>query len=143
MCGCEQNLKNYILSATAYQCLKSPYFTEKPVPCEPDLMPTFPQHRLKNSEYRKEQERNIEQQQQAFEFSSANLNNSMNIVKNSGLINKFLVNVSKSTSSKGVPSNSTTNKGSISSTSPIIARSRSLSSSADIAFVSDSKKPKY
>ncbi len=41
--------------ATASECLKSAYFKEKPLPCEPDLMPTFPQHRLTNSDYRKEQ----------------------------------------------------------------------------------------
>ena len=39
---------------TTNGCLKSKYFTEKPLPCEPELMPTFPQHRLKNSDYRKQ-----------------------------------------------------------------------------------------
>ncbi|KAK7604648.1 hypothetical protein V9T40_005834 [Parthenolecanium corni] len=31
--------------ATAEECLKSTYFKEAPMPCEPQLMPTFPQHR--------------------------------------------------------------------------------------------------
>ncbi|XP_016094043.1 cyclin-dependent kinase 10-like [Sinocyclocheilus grahami] len=33
--------------ATAKDCLESSYFKEKPLPCEPDLMPTFPHHRNK------------------------------------------------------------------------------------------------
>lgn len=31
--------------ATAEECLKSTYFKEPPMPCDPQLMPTFPQHR--------------------------------------------------------------------------------------------------
>ncbi|XP_065207006.1 cyclin-dependent kinase 10 [Planococcus citri] len=31
--------------ATAEECLKSTYFKEPPLPCEPQMMPTFPQHR--------------------------------------------------------------------------------------------------
>ena len=31
--------------ATAPECLKSSYFNEPPLPCDPRLMPTFPQHR--------------------------------------------------------------------------------------------------
>ncbi|RWS03858.1 cyclin-dependent kinase 10-like protein [Dinothrombium tinctorium] len=31
--------------ATAPECLQSSYFKEKPLPCEPSLMPSFPQHR--------------------------------------------------------------------------------------------------
>ncbi|KFQ08581.1 Cyclin-dependent kinase 10, partial [Haliaeetus albicilla] len=31
--------------ATAKDCLESSYFKEKPLPCEPELMPTFPHHR--------------------------------------------------------------------------------------------------
>ncbi|RWS31549.1 protein kinase-like protein [Leptotrombidium deliense] len=30
---------------TAEECLQSSYFREKPLPCEPGLMPSFPQHR--------------------------------------------------------------------------------------------------
>uniref|UniRef100_A0A8C1FUF3 Cyclin dependent kinase 10 n=1 Tax=Cyprinus carpio carpio TaxID=630221 RepID=A0A8C1FUF3_CYPCA len=33
--------------ATAKDCLDSSYFKEKPLPCEPELMPTFPHHRNK------------------------------------------------------------------------------------------------
>lgn len=33
--------------ATAPDCLQSSYFKEKPLPCEPELMPTFPHHRNK------------------------------------------------------------------------------------------------
>uniref|UniRef100_A0A8D0YAN8 Cyclin dependent kinase 10 n=2 Tax=Sus scrofa TaxID=9823 RepID=A0A8D0YAN8_PIG len=33
--------------ATAGDCLESSYFKEKPLPCEPELMPTFPHHRNK------------------------------------------------------------------------------------------------
>ncbi|NWH67636.1 CDK10 kinase, partial [Geococcyx californianus] len=33
--------------ATAKDCLESSYFKEKPLPCEPELMPTFPHHRNK------------------------------------------------------------------------------------------------
>ncbi|NXD73747.1 CDK10 kinase, partial [Eolophus roseicapillus] len=32
---------------TAKDCLDSSYFKEKPLPCEPELMPTFPHHRNK------------------------------------------------------------------------------------------------
>ena len=32
--------------ATAEDCLDSSYFKEQPCPCDPDLMPSFPQHRL-------------------------------------------------------------------------------------------------
>ncbi|XP_023221987.1 cyclin-dependent kinase 10-like, partial [Centruroides sculpturatus] len=31
--------------ATAEDCLQSSYFKEQPLPCEPQLMPSFPQHR--------------------------------------------------------------------------------------------------
>ncbi|KAG7172666.1 cyclin-dependent kinase 10-like [Homarus americanus] len=31
--------------ATAEECLKSLYFKENPLPCDPRMMPTFPQHR--------------------------------------------------------------------------------------------------
>ncbi|CAH0391260.1 unnamed protein product [Bemisia tabaci] len=31
--------------ATAEECLQSSYFRETPLPCEPKMMPTFPQHR--------------------------------------------------------------------------------------------------
>ncbi|XP_034477378.1 cyclin-dependent kinase 10 [Drosophila innubila] len=31
--------------ATAEECLSSKYFTEAPLPCDPRMMPTFPQHR--------------------------------------------------------------------------------------------------
>ncbi|KAL7737761.1 hypothetical protein ACLKA6_006151 [Drosophila palustris] len=31
--------------ATAEECLSSKYFTEPPLPCDPRMMPTFPQHR--------------------------------------------------------------------------------------------------
>ncbi|ERL88176.1 hypothetical protein D910_05564 [Dendroctonus ponderosae] len=31
--------------ATAEECLQSSYFKEPPLPCDPKLMPTFPQHR--------------------------------------------------------------------------------------------------
>ncbi|XP_064599005.1 cyclin-dependent kinase 10-like [Liolophura sinensis] len=33
--------------ATAEDCLESSYFSENPLPCDPELMPSFPQHRLK------------------------------------------------------------------------------------------------
>ncbi|KAK7879827.1 hypothetical protein WMY93_033504 [Mugilogobius chulae] len=35
--------------ASAKDCLHSSYFKEKPLPCEPELMPTFPHHRNKRS----------------------------------------------------------------------------------------------
>ncbi|KAA0724091.1 Cyclin-dependent kinase 10 [Triplophysa tibetana] len=35
--------------ATAKECLESSYFKEKPLPCEPELMPTFPHHRNKRA----------------------------------------------------------------------------------------------
>ncbi|XP_064414289.1 cyclin-dependent kinase 10 [Latimeria chalumnae] len=35
--------------ATAEDCLGSSYFKEKPLPCEPELMPTFPHHRNKRA----------------------------------------------------------------------------------------------
>nr|XP_051698014.1 cyclin-dependent kinase 10 isoform X5 [Oryctolagus cuniculus] len=35
--------------ATAGDCLESSYFKEKPLPCEPELMPTFPHHRNKRA----------------------------------------------------------------------------------------------
>ncbi|XP_041256822.1 cyclin-dependent kinase 10 isoform X1 [Onychostruthus taczanowskii] len=35
--------------ATAKDCLESSYFKEKPLPCEPELMPTFPHHRNKRA----------------------------------------------------------------------------------------------
>ncbi|KAM3828614.1 cyclin-dependent kinase 10 isoform 1-T2 [Vipera latastei] len=35
--------------ATAGDCLESSYFKEKPWPCEPELMPTFPHHRNKRA----------------------------------------------------------------------------------------------
>jgi len=38
-----------IKRATAEDCLRSSYFKEPPLPCEPDLMPSFPQHRNQKS----------------------------------------------------------------------------------------------
>ncbi|CAF1368545.1 unnamed protein product, partial [Rotaria sordida] len=35
--------------ATAEDCLRSSYFKEAPLPCENDLMPSFPQHRNQKS----------------------------------------------------------------------------------------------
>lgn len=35
--------------ATAEDCLRSSYFKEAPLPCEPELMPSFPQHRNQKS----------------------------------------------------------------------------------------------
>uniref|UniRef100_A0A8C6QMW8 Protein kinase domain-containing protein n=1 Tax=Nannospalax galili TaxID=1026970 RepID=A0A8C6QMW8_NANGA len=35
--------------ATTGDCLESSYFKEKPLPCEPELMPTFPHHRNKHA----------------------------------------------------------------------------------------------
>ncbi|XP_072321900.1 cyclin-dependent kinase 10-like [Eucyclogobius newberryi] len=35
--------------ASAADCLQSSYFKEKPLPCEPELMPTFPHHRNRRS----------------------------------------------------------------------------------------------
>ena len=35
--------------ATAEDCLRSSYFKEPPLPCEIDLMPSFPQHRNQKS----------------------------------------------------------------------------------------------
>ncbi|KAJ7997771.1 hypothetical protein DPEC_G00215580 [Dallia pectoralis] len=40
---------NPLRRATAKDCLESSYFKEKPLPCEPDLMPTFPHHRNKRA----------------------------------------------------------------------------------------------
>lgn len=37
--------------ASAAECLQNSYFVEKPLPVEPDMMPTFPEHRNRN--YRK------------------------------------------------------------------------------------------
>ncbi|PIK50483.1 putative cyclin-dependent kinase 10 [Apostichopus japonicus] len=47
-----QKLLNYLFMydpkrATAEECLESVYFNEQPLPCEPELMPSFPQHRNK------------------------------------------------------------------------------------------------
>ena len=46
--------------ATACDCLDSSYFKERPLPCDVDLMPSFPQHRL----YRKTNEDKSKSQQQ-------------------------------------------------------------------------------
>uniref|UniRef100_A0A8C8JEN7 Cyclin dependent kinase 10 n=1 Tax=Oncorhynchus tshawytscha TaxID=74940 RepID=A0A8C8JEN7_ONCTS len=40
---------NPLRRATAKDCLESSYFKEKPLPCEADLMPTFPHHRNKRA----------------------------------------------------------------------------------------------
>uniref|UniRef100_A0A8C7ZJB5 Cyclin dependent kinase 10 n=1 Tax=Oryzias sinensis TaxID=183150 RepID=A0A8C7ZJB5_9TELE len=40
---------NPLRRATAKDCLESSYFKEKPLPCEPELMPTFPHHRNKRA----------------------------------------------------------------------------------------------
>lgn len=42
--------------ATAEDCLECSYFKEQPYPCEPDLMPSFPQHRLKRKTYEENRE---------------------------------------------------------------------------------------
>jgi cyclin-dependent kinase 10 len=35
--------------ATAEECIQSSYFKEPPIPCDPELMPSFPQHRNLNT----------------------------------------------------------------------------------------------
>lgn len=40
---------NPVRRATAKDSLESSYFKEKPLPCEPELMPTFPHHRNKRA----------------------------------------------------------------------------------------------
>ncbi|XP_021526682.1 cyclin-dependent kinase 10 isoform X2 [Aotus nancymaae] len=42
-------LLHFLFMATAGDCLESSYFKEKPLPCEPELMPTFPHHRNKRA----------------------------------------------------------------------------------------------
>ncbi|KAH3772083.1 cyclin-dependent kinase 10-like isoform X2 [Dreissena polymorpha] len=37
--------------ATAEDCLDSSYFKEQPLPCDPELMPSFPQHRLTRTKH--------------------------------------------------------------------------------------------
>ncbi len=39
----------YCFRATAEDCLRSSYFKEPPLPCETELMPSFPQHRNQQS----------------------------------------------------------------------------------------------
>ncbi|CAF2568029.1 unnamed protein product [Rotaria sp. Silwood2] len=39
----------WFFRATAEDCLRSSYFKEAPLPCENDLMPSFPQHRNQKS----------------------------------------------------------------------------------------------
>lgn len=65
-------------------------------------MPTFPQHRLKNSEFRKEPNKN-EQKPQQIELSnlyknSKNVRSSSKSNANANISSKILVNVSKSAS---------------------------------------------
>ncbi|XP_041376390.1 cyclin-dependent kinase 10-like isoform X2 [Gigantopelta aegis] len=45
--------------ATAEDCLDCSYFKEQPHPCEPEFMPSFPQHRLKrkNADSQKEEQK--------------------------------------------------------------------------------------
>ena len=38
-----------MFSGSAEDCLRSSYFKEPPLPCEIDLMPSFPQHRNQKS----------------------------------------------------------------------------------------------
>ncbi|KAM9375818.1 cyclin-dependent kinase 10 isoform 1-T1 [Pholidichthys leucotaenia] len=55
LCSIGARLQSVILGllsscrATAKDCLESSYFKEKPLPCEPELMPTFPHHRNKRA----------------------------------------------------------------------------------------------
>ena len=53
--------------ATACDCLDSSYFKERPLPCDVDLMPSFPQHRL----YRKTNDEKSSQQQQQKQKTSS------------------------------------------------------------------------
>ncbi len=78
--------------ATASDCLKSSYFTEKPLPCDPELMPTFPEHRLNQ---RKQMKINENHHQQNIDIS--NIEKQLSKSK-TNLSNKILVNLSKSAS---------------------------------------------
>ena len=49
--------------ATAEECLQSSYFRESPAPCDPKLMPSFPQHRNIKSG-RRDANAELQQQQQ-------------------------------------------------------------------------------
>jgi hypothetical protein len=107
--------------------LKSAYFKEKPLPCEPDLMPTFPQHRLKNSDFRKI----VEQTQQDF---NANLSKSK--MSNLGSSNLDFSSSNSSSNSSKVLVNATKSATKSSNTkylkdSPKESRSRSLSANAN------------
>lgn len=53
--------------ASAADCLENSYFVEKPLPVEPDMMPTFPEHRNRNyskrpSDYRAREKRPVAQE---------------------------------------------------------------------------------
>jgi len=53
--------------ASAAECLQNSYFVEKPFPVEPDMMPTFPEHRNRNyskrpSDHQAEEKRPVPQE---------------------------------------------------------------------------------
>jgi cyclin-dependent kinase 10 len=64
--------------ATAIDCLKADYFTEKPLPCDADLMPTFPQHRLKTKQHASTMN---EQQQKINDFNDQIFEKNSNSLK--------------------------------------------------------------
>jgi len=66
--------------ATADECLQSSYFREQPLPCDPKLMPSFPQHRNMKSSRR---EMNHEQTQDNQNDSVSGLSDLLQLPKRS------------------------------------------------------------
>jgi hypothetical protein len=109
-------------------------------------MPTFPQHRLKNSEFRKQLK---QQQQNEIKFSSQlDVSLTSNKIQNNQKNSKILVNVSKSASkSTSNVNNIQNNNNNNDSPSQKHSRTRSLSNGSNSSInLSDSllnKKSRY
>lgn len=73
--------------ATAEECLQSSYFRESPAPCDPKLMPSFPQHRNIKSGRRdanaelQQQQQQQQQEQAASESSVSGLSDLLHLPK--------------------------------------------------------------
>ncbi len=63
--------------ATADECLQSSYFREAPFPCDPELMPSFPQHRNIGAQHQQQPGSTQQSQQQQQQPPPLQLQDSM------------------------------------------------------------------
>ncbi|XP_055891794.1 cyclin-dependent kinase 10-like isoform X1 [Biomphalaria glabrata] len=67
--------------ACAEACIQCSYFKEQPRPCDPEFMPSFPQHRLKRKQSKPEEKKGKEKRKSLDTFKSFGDNSNVPVLK--------------------------------------------------------------